>query len=269
MENRGSGKLKLQLVSDLHLEFGEWPEVDNAGADVLILSGDICTAHDIEKFKPFFEYVCKEFEDVVYVSGNHEYYRGDIKTTDSILSELGYGKSGGGLHFLQNDACYVGGHSIFGATLWTDCNDNDVGTKLDLKSGLNDYRLITNGDHRLAPSDTIQLHKATLSSLEWHLSEYPNLDIVVGHHAPSKKSIHPRYKTDFFMNGGFVSDLEPFILDHPQIKLWTHGHTHDSFDYKVGETRVVANPAGYPKKGRDGLTYRENINFNSSFIIEV
>lgn len=264
MENRGSGKLKLQLVSDLHLEFGEWPEINNAGADVLILSGDICLAKEINTFRPFFEDMCEKFKDVIYVPGNHEYYHGDINTTHSLLETLDYKN----LHFLTNDACIIDGHVIFGATLWTDCNDNDVGTKLDLKSGLNDYRLISNGDHRLTPSDTIQLHKATLSSLKWFLDEYSNLDIVVGHHAPSKKSAHPRYKTDFFMNGGYSSNLEPFILDHPQIKLWTHGHTHDSFDYKVGETRVVANPAGYPKRNLMKVT-RENINFNPNLIIEI
>jgi len=34
-------------------------------------------------------------------------------------------------------------------------------------------------------------------------------------------------------------------LNHPQIKLWTHGHTHEEFDYMVGTTRVVCNPRGY------------------------
>jgi hypothetical protein len=39
--------------------------------------------------------------------------------------------------------------------------------------------------------------------------------------------------------------MEEFIVDHPQIKLWTHGHTHHPFDYIVGETRVICNPRGY------------------------
>ena len=47
------------------------------------------------------------------------------------------------------------------------------------------------------------------------------------------------------MNGAYSSDLSEFIMDHPQIKLWTHGHTHDKFDYLVGNTRVVCNPRGY------------------------
>jgi len=39
--------------------------------------------------------------------------------------------------------------------------------------------------------------------------------------------------------------LDQFILDRPGIKLWTHGHTHEDFDYMLGSTRVVCNPRGY------------------------
>ena len=47
------------------------------------------------------------------------------------------------------------------------------------------------------------------------------------------------------MNGAYSSDLNDFILDNPQIKYWTHGHTHEPFDYMIGNTRVLANPRGY------------------------
>ena len=47
------------------------------------------------------------------------------------------------------------------------------------------------------------------------------------------------------MNGGYSSDMNDYILDHPQIRLWTHGHTHHPFDYRIGSTRIVCNPRGY------------------------
>jgi hypothetical protein len=53
------------------------------------------------------------------------------------------------------------------------------------------------------------------------------------------------YKDDTIMNGGYSSSLDDFILDHPQIKLWTHGHTHHVFDYMIGSCRVLCNPRGY------------------------
>ena len=69
--------------------------------------------------------------------------------------------------------------------------------------------------------------------------------VVVGHHAPSKLSTKPAYERDVLMNGAYSSDLSEFILDHPRIKLWTHGHTHNDFDYMIGSTRIVCNPRGY------------------------
>ena len=38
--------------------------------------------------------------------------------------------------------------------------------------------------------------------------------------------------------------MNDFILEH-QPRLWIHGHTHESFDYEIGKTRVVCNPRGY------------------------
>jgi hypothetical protein len=58
-------------------------------------------------------------------------------------------------------------------------------------------------------------------------------------------SVHPKYQHDTLMNGAYSSDLSEFILDNPQIRVWTHGHTHDPFDYMVGSTRIICNPRGY------------------------
>jgi Icc-related predicted phosphoesterase len=69
--------------------------------------------------------------------------------------------------------------------------------------------------------------------------------VVVGHHAPSEQSVAEMYKHDTLMNGNFFSNLEQFILDRPQIELWTHGHMHNPSDYTIGTTRVVCNPRGY------------------------
>jgi hypothetical protein len=69
--------------------------------------------------------------------------------------------------------------------------------------------------------------------------------VVVGHHAPSRASTHPKYRDEYHMNGAYSSDLCEFILDRRQIRLWTHGHTHEDFDYMIGTTRVMCNPRGY------------------------
>jgi Icc-related predicted phosphoesterase len=60
-----------------------------------------------------------------------------------------------------------------------------------------------------------------------------------------------------------VSDLERQIRRW-QPQLWLHGHTHDSFDYRVGATRVVANPRGYAPGGQI-----ENASFDPDLVIEL
>ena len=98
------------------------------------------------------------------------------------------------------------------------------------------------------PEDVVMDHQAMLSYINDMCAINPcGKIVVVGHHAPSKQSTHPRYKgpKEQLINGAYSSDLSEFILDRPQIKLWTHGHTHEPFDYMVGSTRVFANPRGY------------------------
>jgi len=122
---------------------------------------------------------------------------------------------------------------------------------------MNDYRQITmlnesTGDyHRLQPEKTVQEHLKTLEYFTTALAENRAREggalpvVVVTHHSPSKLSTHPKYKHETMMNGAYSSDLSEFILDHPEIKVWTHGHTHEPFDYQVGESRILCNPRGY------------------------
>lgn len=252
--------MKIQVVSDLHLEFGPI-EIKNAGADVLVLSGDIIVAADIGRADPyeiiieseksrliknFFRQVSCEFENVIYVMGNHEHYHGDIgvskKKITNLLDELAIFN----VHLLENDTVTIDDVIFVGGTLWTDCNKECPITLFDLRRHMNDYFVVKNGDNRLLPEDTVEIHKNTKEFIGNIVKA--NCDkkiVVVGHHAPSKASTHPRYKNETVMNGAYSSDLSDFILDNPNIRLWTHGHTHESFDYMIGMTRIVCNPRGY------------------------
>lgn len=269
--------MKIQIVSDLHLEFG-LIEIKNAGADVLILSGDIVVAADIDRpstdniiveserslrVKNFFEMVSREFKNVIYVMGNHEHYHGDINHSrekiTNVLNQLNITN----VHFLENSHVIIDDVVFVGGTLWTDCNKECPVTLFSLKSYMNDYRVIQNGKHRLLPEDTVEFYKNTKKIIEDVVQANGEKKVVVvGHHAPSKASTHPRYKKEIVMNGAYSSDLSEFILDNPNIKLWTHGHTHESFDYMIGTTRIVCNPRGY-----EG--YETNPAFDPSKMIEV
>ena len=97
-----------------------------------------------------------------------------------------------------------------------------------------------------SPEDAVVDHKKMFGFIRAVVEgNFDQKYVVVGHHAPSRTSTHPRYQHESLMNGGYSSSLDDFIIDHPQIKLWTHGHTHEDFDYMIGSTRIVCNPRGY------------------------
>jgi DNA repair exonuclease SbcCD nuclease subunit len=263
--------MRIALCSDLHLEFEDIDLKNTEGAEVLILSGDIMIAEDLHnhppvvtnpyapyidlgtrqkaalRFRDFLSRVSNECPHVVYVAGNHEFYHGRWnQSLDHLREECARYPN---IYFLERDIKVINDYTFIGATLWTDCNKSDRLTILTLNGMMNDYRVIRNDEHsysRLHPDSTIQRHHQTLGYLKAVLPDLKDKKVVfVGHHGPSAMSTHPRYQYETLMNGGYRSELSEFILDHPQIKLWTHGHMHDPFDYMIGTTRVVCNPRGY------------------------
>lgn len=259
--------MKIQVTSDLHLEFG-YTEVKNLGADVLVLSGDICVAEDLydypetaqrasdpksrrakaESYRDFFAQVSRDFELVVYVAGNHEFYRGKWKKTHEILTaECAKFPN---VVYLDKSLCVHKGVTFLGGTMWTDMNRNDPLTLHAVRDMMNDYSVIrddTRGFTALRPAITSIECSYTLGYFKAVLSDMPEdaKVVVVTHHAPSFQSVHHHYKDEVLMNGAYASDFSEFILDRPQIKLWTHGHMHDPSDYMLGDTRVVCSPRGY------------------------
>ena len=260
--------MKIALCSDLHLEFEDIDLKNTEGAEVLILSGDIMIAEDLhnhpptdthndlgsrqkaaQRFRDFLSRVSNEFPHVIYVAGNHELYHGKwVASLDHLREACRVYPN---VYFLERDIKIINEVSFIGATLWTDCNKGDPLTLNALADMMNDYRVIRNDEHgysKLRPANTMHRHQQTLSYLKQVLVDMKDSKVVfVGHHAPSAMSTHDRYKHNVhrLMNGAYHSELSDFILDHPQIKLWTHGHMHDTFDYMVGTTRVVCNPRGY------------------------
>ena len=261
--------MKIAVCSDLHLEFGDLDLENAENADVLILGGDIFVANDLTYLDPapidnvlmptsmslrarryydFVERCCKRFPHVVLITGNHEHYHGDFAETHWILRKVFADFAN--LYILDKQFTIIDNVVFFGGTLWTDMNGSDPHTMLTNRGLMNDYNCIKNtsqeGMKVFMPQDSVDDHKKFLTELEKVLSVYPTQPtVVVGHHAPSKASTHPRYKTETIMNGAYSSNLDNFILDNRQIKLWTHGHTHEDFDYMIGTTRVVCNPRGY------------------------
>jgi Icc-related predicted phosphoesterase len=260
--------MKIALVSDLHLEFSDINIKNENGADVLILGGDIMIAQDLHdhpendqimdlvlgtrgekarRFRDFLKRVSLEFPHVIYIAGNHEFYHGKYPDSiDYLKTECARFSN---VYMLEMESVVIEDVTFIGATLWTDMNKQDSLTLMAVKDAMNDYRVIRHsqkGYAKLRPTDTVLRHMDTLSYIKSEIAKNPEGKyVVVGHHAPTKLSLKPKYEKDVLLNGAYSSDLSDFILDHPQIKLWTHGHTHDCFDYEIGSTRIVCNPRGY------------------------
>jgi len=288
--------MKITVVSDLHLEFADFFIKNEENCDVLILSGDIMIAEDLhnhpepmtpyppeiiktlgsrqaaaQRFRDFLKRCSFQFPHVIYVAGNHEFYHGRWKSSIKHLRDEC--AKFPNVYFLERDTKIIDDVVFVGGTLWTDMNKHDPLTLHSVRDMMMDYRIIKNdekGFTNLKPTDTVLRHRETLQYIKHVVDENKDKKcVVVGHHTPSFQSCHPQYATEYLMNGAYHSDLSEVILDRPQIKLWTHGHTHNSFDYMIGDTRVVCNPRGYQSLKGDGTYWGEDTGFKTDLVIEV
>lgn len=253
--------MKLHVLSDLHLSLAGM-DVPDTDADVLILAGDIA--------RP--DAACAWARQVrkpaIYVAGNHEFYGGDLQGT---LHELRRQCAASDLHLLECDAWVFGGVRFLGATLWSDfrvfADDETRASAMAASSRLiRDFQRISVDTQRsrlFTPQDSQALFDRTAAWLDARLQQaFDGPTVVVTHHAPSPQSVHPRFEGSL-LNGSFVSDLER-LMGAERVRLWIHGHTHDSFDYTVRGTRVLCNPRGYVMKG-----VVENAAFDAACVVAV
>lgn len=235
--------MKIQLASDLHLEFLErdWPRerlIDCApDADVLVLAGDI--ANGAKALTLFSGWPVP----VLYLAGNHEFYGQILDPMRQRMREIAQES---GIHFLDNDRVEINGVRFLGTTLWTDYQLDGERSQVDsmryVGQRLNDHFTIRTDKGTFTTQHALAQHHTARAWLQAELNKpFDGKTVVVSHHGPHPLSVHPRYIGNR-LNPGFVSDLSDLM---PGVDMWLHGHVHDSFDYQVDNCRVVANPAGY------------------------
>jgi Icc-related predicted phosphoesterase len=195
--------------------------------------------------------------------GNHEYYH---HTIPQLVYQLREQTNGSQVHILENDSVEIEGVKFLGCTLWTDFKlfGNPTLAALNAQMIMTDYHRIyyLNSELRkLRPMDTANFHTLSLQWLHQELNNAPSQPIVViTHHAPSALSLPAIFRTDL-TGAALVSPLDDFI-HQSNINLWIHGHVHKTLDYKIGNTRVICNPRGYPRE-------QPYINFNAGLVVEV
>ncbi len=253
--------MKLHILSDLHLSQGALA-VPRNDADAVILAGDIARPAAAVAWASGLG------KPVLYVPGNHEFYGGSIGGTVDELKRLCAGSL---VRVLDQDQVIFKGVRFLGATLWTDfmlfgAGEQRAAAMRQASAFIRDFSRISAGGAagaQFTPEDAAALFERQAGWLAGKLSEaHAGPTVVITHHAPSRMSIHPRFSGSL-INACFVSAAER-LLDGSRVRLWIHGHTHDSFDYALNGTRVVCNPRGYAKDG-----VNENPLFDPNFLIAI
>ena len=238
--------MKVQVLSDLHLEHGGVLPEHHPEADVIVLAGDLA---------PYTEGLVARIAEhwasaphVLYVLGNHEFYGTELEETRARLAEE---CARAGIHLLDPGMVRIGGVRFIGATLWTDLllegKVDEIGAHMRISREIRDFLgAIQHRGHDFTTGESVKRHRADRAFIEHELEEAERAGdraVVITHHAPSPRSVRSWYEGDPF-NCAFASDLDR-VIERYQPALWVHGHMHDPVDEQLGKTRLVANPAGY------------------------
>lgn len=243
--------MRFQLISDLHTEFHRdngdamLKSFDPTDVDLLIVAGDFSSGHYIE---PTMGALCAKYPHVAFVLGNHEFYKSDPRVTQE-RARAAVAKYTN-LTWLDESVVEVAGKRIIGTTMWF---PRDTGREQD-RNGLNDFRLIRHFTDWVFMKNQL--------AQEFLRRELRAGDIVVTHHLPSPRCIHPKYAGSP-INKYFVCDMEALITER-QPRYWLFGHTHEQVRERIGNCELIANPFGYL-----GVEPEANRRFGERLVFEI
>ena len=231
IKNKG---FKFSIISDMHFgAYGysqtlveeELKSIEK-DIDVLFIAGDIITHIEDKKIMDnLFKLLENLSYEVFVVLGNHEYY--GLNFTDTKAYEDIF-KPYQTIHLLRNNNMVWKGVNLIGTTLWTPA-------RFTISCYMNDIRFVK--DVHLAE----EKYYDNLKFIE-QAYDKSKKNIVITHHAPSKKSTAGKYLYNT-MNKFFVNDIDENLIG--KYDYWLHGHTHDVFKYEIGKCKIICNPVGY------------------------
>jgi len=257
--------MKIKVWSDLHLEFREFLfdhihiEHPDDKDTTLLLAGDISIGTTA---KPFVEAMCNHFKHVLMIHGNHEYYHQDFLKVVKDWEDWETEGAPSNFHFLYNDWRILDGVRFLGGTMWTNFGDGDPLTMSYAHRVMNDYQEIRVEGQRITPHFILREHDRFMDFLLPKFEEpFDGPTVVMSHHSPGNVLKRRGYAGDR-VDACYFADIEEMIGYHDKAVLWVHGHTHESWDYTINNTRVVCNPYGYWGEST-------NPNFDRALILEV
>ena len=264
--------MRLLVLSDLHLETENcWP-MDRTFPefDVAVLAGDISNPlwDSVEKIGGW---AALKAKPTILVPGNHEFYK--AVAPEAVALAMKVKERYPHLHLLTPGSVIIDDVQFVGATLWTNYKlyKGQRASMTIAQALMRDHREIRTFDKngRVIPFSTTQALKYHQADRQVIKEAFARREteklVVVTHHAPSWRSIHPSF-SGHALNPAYANDLDGFIIGG-RPTVWIHGHVHSSWNYRIGRTQITANPKGYGPKVPDGPV--ENRDFDPDLIVEI
>jgi predicted phosphohydrolase len=252
--------MKIQYCSDLHLEFPlnkDFIEINPLipVGDILILAGDIVPFENMDLAKDFFRFCSDSFKETYWIAGNHEYYYGTLDGRVSAFKE----EIMKNVFLVNNYTIERENLRIIFSTLWTKISPE---MSFFVKKGLNDYRIIRDGNLFFTVDRCNYLFDENISYIRKAVEiDDKKKNIVVTHHVPTYQN-YPQEYLNSSINEAFATDLDDFI-ESANIHSWIFGHHHRNIPpFIIGGTNLLTNQLGYVK-------YAENKGFRADAVIEI
>ena len=244
-------RMRILVMSDLHVEFHEdagasfVASVDPTGIDVVVLAGDIAVSTEIPATLGL---LCRHFRgaQVLYVHGNHEFYESSIAEVQELTRQVARRQRN--LRWLETRTVNFRGQRFLGATLWFPHDQRTVPNR----QRLSDFFEIQDFESWVYEQNRRTVH--------WLRRVVRAGDVVITHHLPTPRAVAQRF-VDNPLNSFFVCDVED-VIEEQRPALWVYGHTHESADFRIADTRLVCNPLGY-------VGAEQNANFDTRCVIEI
>jgi predicted phosphodiesterase len=249
--------MKLQVVSDLHIEYNNFRQDPlsfiDPSADILVMAGDIGSLYKYDQLKEFIEKISMYFNYVIYVPGNWEYYTisgYEPLSMNNLMYKLhNLSKNIKNLHILDHSSILFDNNiCIAGCTLWS-----------NLKIELPKYIIRIHKINSEIYENMYQKSVKYIEKITKYCQDKKYKLILITHHCPTYDVLKTSTRIKKYYSL-YASDLD-HLLKKELVNTWICGHTHNNFDFITeGGTRVVSNQKGKVKDNVD--------NYKKDFIIE-
>jgi len=259
--------VKVHFISDLHVDMHIKEQTPGnkmndqmrrfadslnllGNADVLILAGDL--GHYYEQNISLLKELRSRYSRVLSVTGNHDRYlvgcnarkydysKGRVDQMEEFCNL-------NGVDLLNGDVVEINGVTFGGLggtwdgsylELLRNCKVSEEELETLFNRSLNDSRYIYESDCDILEYRLAEFHKIT---------KIPPVDVFVSHYGPAvQKAVAQRFRLDEASTFFYMDPSE--VLNRIAPAVWVYGHTHDSNDFDLDNTRCLVNPLGYPRE---------------------